>query len=84
MTGTNYAAELNRLLELHPRDRYHEDHGTVLWHSLDELGRICEPPICACEPDDEEPWVGYYTHWSFLPRLVGVPVVTGLPERVPA
>ena len=61
----------------HPEDEWHEDHGPVLWHHLDEDGSICEAPIVACggeELEDQQPWPGYYTHWSPLPLLPQCPV----------
>ena len=60
-----------------PEEDWHEDHGAVLWHHLDEYGGICEAPIVAYGGDDLEtnqPWPGYYTHWSPLPALPKYPV----------
>lgn len=68
--------ELQRLMEVHPADQWHEDYGPVLWHHLDEYGGVCEAPIVSCgyeELDDHQPWEGYYTHWSRLPNLPQYP-----------
>ena len=60
-----------------PDEEWHEDYGPVLWHHLDEWGGICEAPIVACggwDLDVNQPWPGYYTHWSPLPIFPQYPV----------
>lgn len=60
-----------------PADEWHEDHGPVLWWTLDEWGAIAEAPIVARgdeELDEAQPWPGYYTHWSPLPVMPQYPV----------
>ena len=67
--------ELDRLTTLQPEAEWHEDHGDVLWHRLDEYGRICEAPVVGhplssgWDEDDMAP----YTHWSPLPRVNSLP-----------
>lgn len=76
--GDEAADELERTLTLRPRDEWHEDYGDVLWHTLDEWGGLCEAPVIARDMDedleDKEPWPGYYTHWSHLPRMPRFPL----------
>lgn len=61
---------------VHPADEWHEDHGPVLWWHLDEWGAIAEPPIVCfgTELEYQEPWPGYYSHWSPLPVMPRHPV----------
>ncbi|MGG5810975.1 hypothetical protein [Falsiroseomonas sp. CW058] len=73
---TDAARELSRLATLRPRAEWHEDHGPVLWHHLDQHGRICEAPIVARddgELEDAEAWPDYFTHWSPLPYVNHLP-----------
>ena len=68
---------LERLKTLHPLADWHEDIGPVLWHCLGEWGDVCEAPIVATGDDDldsQQPWDGYYTHWSYLPEFPRFPV----------
>lgn len=65
------------LTTLYPRDAWHDDEGPVLWHHLGEWGDICEAPMvatCMEHLEEQEPWDGYFTHWSRLPRLPRFPV----------
>jgi hypothetical protein len=73
---TTRSGELQSLMEVRPAEDWHEDYGPVLWHHLDEYGGVCEAPIVASGDDDleaQQPWEGYYTHWSRLPNLPQYP-----------
>ena len=68
---------IHDLDKLYHRDTY-EDHGPVLWHRLDKWNQVCEAPFVATSLDDledNEPWEGYYTHWSRLPPFENTIVV---------
>jgi hypothetical protein len=64
-------AELDRLHTLRPESEWFEDYGDVLWHHLDEHGRLCEEPFVGhpLSSDWDEDNKDYYTHWSPLPRM---------------
>ena len=73
---TTPAGELLRLATLRPREEWHEDYGPVLWHHLDQYGRICEAPFVARddgELEDAEAWPAYFTHWTPLPHVSHLP-----------
>jgi hypothetical protein len=64
-------AQAATLTTLFPESEWHEDYGDVLWHRLDEYGRLCEAPIVAHPLSSN--WVeedmAEYTHWSLLPLV---------------
>lgn len=65
------------LYALHPAEEWHEDYGPVLWHHIDEWGGLSEAPIVASgddDLDDQQPWRGYYSHWSRLPVMPQFPL----------
>lgn len=57
------------VIELRPRDEWHEDFGFALWYDLpiDEAPYVGSP-LC----DD---WPGYHTHWCKLPNVAAPPSV---------
>lgn len=58
-----------RVMRFRRREDWHEDIGPVLWHHLDDRGRVCEAPVCAGDPAVVEAWAHYFTHWTLLPDL---------------
>ena len=59
--------------KMYPAEKWTDDDSFVLWHHL-ENGYLCEPPIVEMGGDrieGEEPWPGYYSHWSYLPSMKG-------------
>jgi hypothetical protein len=66
--------ELQRLTTLRPREEWGDDDADVLWHHAPQ-GELSEPPVCCTfqEMEEVEPWPGYYTHWSPLPRVENLP-----------
>jgi hypothetical protein len=58
--------DMERLLTPCPLSEYHEDHGSVLWHSMP----ICAPPYCGSPLDSDWPFVSEsekYLAWTPLP-----------------
>jgi len=58
-----------------PGERYHEDHGPVLWWRFP----VVEPPW-AGTPNDCD-WPGYHTHFTALPPAPVAPTLS--PNEVP-
>jgi hypothetical protein len=68
---------IDDVMTVYPADEWHEDHGPVLWHHIGEWGDLCEAPIvatCLEHLEEQQPWPGYYSHWSRLPRLPQFPI----------
>lgn len=55
------SGEVRHLIDVHPRDAWHEDVGPVLWWKFP----ICEPPYSG-DPRDED-FPEHVTHWSRIP-----------------